>query len=84
NKRSFNPEQSFKDFCSYKEIMIQLLLKPFETPVAEMASAPAIASDLIEKQSGIKTRLREITSSANSANKEEQPVFSRSLMRGPS
>ncbi|HAU1603275.1 TPA: serine/threonine protein kinase [Legionella pneumophila] len=84
NKRSFNPEQSFKDFCSYKEIMIQLLLKPFETPVAEMASAPAIASDLIEKQSGIKTRLREMTSSANSANKEEQPVFSRSLMRGPS
>ncbi|HAT1796762.1 TPA: serine/threonine protein kinase [Legionella pneumophila] len=81
NKKSFNPEQSFKDFCSYKEIMIQLLLKLFETPVAEMARAPAITSDLIEKQSGIKTRLREMTSSAN---KEEQPVLSRSLMRGPS
>ncbi|HAU1153170.1 TPA: protein kinase [Legionella pneumophila] len=81
NKRSFNSEQSFKDFCGYKEIMIQLLLKPFETPVAEMASAPTTASDLIEKQSGIKTRLKETKSSAN---KEEQPVLSPSLMRGPS
>ncbi|AMP89298.1 protein kinase [Legionella pneumophila] len=81
NKRSFNSEQSLKDFCGYKEIMIQLLLKPFETPVVEMASVPVTASDLIEKQSDIKTRLREMRSSAN---KEEQPVFSRSLMRGPS
>ncbi|HHW3787133.1 TPA: calmodulin, partial [Legionella pneumophila] len=61
--------------------MIQLLLKPFETPVAGIAGAPATAAHLIEKQSGIKTRLGEMTSSAN---KEEQPVISPSLMRGPS
>lgn len=81
NKRDFNPEQSLKTFSGYKEIMIQLLLKPFETPVAGIAGAPATAAHLIEKQSGIKTRLREMTSSAN---KEEQPVISPSLMRGPS
>lgn len=81
NKRSFNPEQSLKNFCGYKEIMIQLLLKPFETPVAEMVSVPATISDLIEKQSGIKTRLGEIKSSAN---KDKQPIFTPSLMRGPS
>ncbi|AAU28203.1 TPA: Dot/Icm T4SS effector LegK2 [Legionella pneumophila] len=81
NKKSFNPEQSFKDFCSYKEITIQLLLKPFETPVAEMASAPAIASDLIEKQSDTKRKLQEMKSSAN---QDKQPIFTPSLMRGPS
>lgn len=81
NKRSFNPEQSLKNFCGYKEIMIQLLLKPFETPVAEMASVPATTSDLIEKQSGIKTRLQEMKSSAN---QDKQPIFTPSLMRGPS
>jgi hypothetical protein len=81
NKRSFNPEQSFKDFCSYKEIMIQLLLKPFETPVAEIATAPATGADLIEKQSGIKTRLGQMRSSAN---KDAQPVISPSLIRGSS
>ncbi|HAT2067370.1 TPA: serine/threonine protein kinase [Legionella pneumophila] len=81
NKRDFNPEQSLKTFSGYKEIMIQLLLKPFETPVAGIAGAPATAAHLIEKQSGIKTRLREMTLSAN---KEEQPVISPSLMRGPS
>ncbi|HDV5765596.1 TPA: serine/threonine protein kinase [Legionella pneumophila] len=81
NKRDFNPEQSLKTFSGYKEIMIQLLLKPFETPVAGIAGAPATAAHLIEKQSGIKTRLGEMTSSAN---KEEQPVISPSLMRGPS
>lgn len=80
NKKSFNPEQSFKDFCSYKEITIQLLLKPFETPVAEMASAPAIASDLIEKQSDTKRKLQEMKSSAN---QDKQPIFTPSLMRGP-
>ncbi|CZI81859.1 serine/threonine protein kinase [Legionella pneumophila] len=81
NKRSFNPEQSLKNFCGYKEIMIQLLLKPFETPVAEMTSAPATVSDFIEKQSDTKRRLQEMKSSAN---QDKQPIFTPSLMRGPS
>ncbi|HAT6820620.1 TPA: protein kinase [Legionella pneumophila] len=81
NKRSFNPEQSLKNFCGYKEIMIQLLLKPFETPVAEMASVPATVSDFIEKQSDTKRRLQEMKSSAN---QDKQPIFTPSLMRGPS
>ncbi|HBB7078047.1 serine/threonine-protein kinase [Legionella pneumophila serogroup 1] len=81
NQASFEQEQSLKTFSAYKEVMIQKLLEPFETPVAEIASAPATAAHLIEKQSGIKTRLREMTLSAN---KEEQPVISSSLMRGPS
>ncbi|HEN4759007.1 TPA: hypothetical protein U5487_002911, partial [Legionella pneumophila] len=49
--------------------------------VAEMASVPATTSDLIEKQSGIKTRLQEMKSSAN---QDKQPIFTPSLMRGPS
>ncbi|HAU1321633.1 TPA: serine/threonine protein kinase [Legionella pneumophila] len=77
----FSAESTLHKFSQYKEIMIQLLLKPFETPVAEMASASVTVSDLIEKQSDTKRRLKEMKSSAN---KEEQPVFSRSLMRGPS
>ncbi|HAT8860284.1 TPA: protein kinase [Legionella pneumophila subsp. pneumophila] len=81
NKSDFNPEQSLKTFSGYKEIMIQLLLKPFEISVAEISNAPVTGSDLIEKQSGIKTRLREMTSSAN---QDKQPVISPSLMRGPS
>lgn len=81
NKRGFNPEQSLKIFSGYKEIMIELLLKPFETPVSEIATVPATAADLIEKQSGIKTRLKEIMPSKN---KDEQPVINPSLMRGPS
>ncbi|HAT8622774.1 TPA: serine/threonine protein kinase [Legionella pneumophila subsp. pneumophila] len=81
NKRSFNPEQSLKNFCGYKEIMIQLLLKLFETPVAEMASVPATVSDFIEKQSDTKRRLQEMKSSAN---QDKQPIFTPSLMRGPS
>ncbi|HGC5940115.1 TPA: hypothetical protein ACIZCU_000911 [Legionella pneumophila] len=81
NKSDFNPEQSLKTFSGYKEIMIQLLLKPFEIPVAEISNASVTGSDLIEKQSGIKTRLREMTSSAN---QDKQPVISPSLMRGPS
>ncbi|HAT1881164.1 TPA: serine/threonine protein kinase [Legionella pneumophila] len=81
NKRDFNPEQSLKTFSGYKEIMIQLLLKPFETPVAEMASVPATVSDFIEKQSDTKRRLQEMKSSAN---QDKQPIFTPSLMRGPS
>ncbi|HHX3464142.1 TPA: protein kinase [Legionella pneumophila] len=81
NQASFEQEQSLKTFSGYKEIMIQLLLKPFETPVAEMTSAPATVSDFIEKQSDTKRRLQEMKSSAN---QDKQPIFTPSLMRGPS
>lgn len=81
NQASFEQEQSLKTFSGYKEIMIQLLLKPFETPVAEIASAPATVSDFIEKQSDTKRRLQEMKSSAN---QDKQPIFTPSLMRGPS
>ncbi|HAT9829296.1 TPA: calmodulin, partial [Legionella pneumophila subsp. pneumophila] len=81
NKASFEQEQSLKTFSGYKEIMIQLLLKPFETPVAEIASAPATVSDFIEKQSDTKRRLQEMKSSAN---QDKQPIFTPTLMRGPS
>ncbi|CCD09472.1 Protein kinase-like Substrate of the Dot/Icm system [Legionella pneumophila subsp. pneumophila] len=81
NQASFEQEQSLKTFSGYKEIMIQLLLKPFETPVAEIASAPATVSDFIEKQSDTKRRLQEMKSSVN---QDKQPIFTPSLMRGPS
>lgn len=81
NQASFEPEQSLKTFSSYKEVMIQKLLKPFETPVAEIASPPATVSDFIEKQSDTKRRLQEMKSSAN---QDKQPIFTPSLMRGPS
>ncbi|HAT1902326.1 TPA: serine/threonine protein kinase [Legionella pneumophila] len=81
NQASFEQEQSLKTFSGYKEIMIQLLLKPFETSVAEMTSAPATVSDFIEKQSDTKRRLQEMKSSAN---QDKQPIFTPSLMRGPS
>ncbi|MDW9175065.1 serine/threonine-protein kinase [Legionella pneumophila] len=81
NQASFEPEQSLKTFSSYKEVMIQKLLEPFETLVAEMTSAPATVSDFIEKQSDTKRRLQEMKSSAN---QDKQPIFTPSLMRGPS
>ncbi|CZJ06377.1 TPA: protein kinase [Legionella pneumophila] len=81
NQASFEQEQSLKTFSGYKEIMIQLLLKPFETPVAEIASPPATVSDFIEKQSDTKRRLQEMKCSAN---QDKQPIFTPSLMRGPS
>lgn len=81
NQASFEPEQSLKTFSAYKEVMIQKLLEPFETLVAEMTSAPATVSDFIEKQSDTKRRLQEMKSSAN---QDKQPIFTPSLMRGPS
>ncbi|AOW59422.1 protein kinase [Legionella pneumophila] len=81
NQASFEPEQSLKTFSSYKEVMIQKLLEPFETLVDEMTSAPATVSDFIEKQSDTKRRLQEMKFSAN---QDKQPIFTPSLMRGPS
>lgn len=77
NIRNFSPDKSPNFFSSYKETTIQLLLKPFEKPVSEIARTPEV-SDLLDKQTRIKAQLNKMKTFDV---KDEQTVISPSTIQ---